>query len=289
MEIWQTNPVFFVFLVGVLGLIIGSFLNVVIVRIPKMMEQEWQEEARAFLELPPEKKKTDKLNLFLPRSHCVHCKKKLSVWQNIPVLSFIFLRGKCAHCQKVISWQYPVVELLTALLSMVVAWQFGATPQGFAAIFFTYMIVVLCFIDLNTQLLPDSFTISTLWIGLLISLVPLFANPVSAILGAAAGYGLLWVTGWLFVLIRKKEGMGYGDYKMLAMLGAWLGIQSILFVLLMAVVIGLVLQVSLLIFKKINPKNPLPFGPYLAIAGWVMLVWQVPMMQFFYHLLSIPV
>jgi leader peptidase (prepilin peptidase)/N-methyltransferase len=255
---------------AIIGLIIGSFLNVIIVRFPIMLETRWRQECQAFLQQPVESI-AQPLNLLLPRSHCPHCRTTIKIRHNIPILSYLLLRGRCAACKQRIAIQYPLVELLTAITTVFIVYHFNLTWQALALSILTWVLIVLFFIDLKKQILPDIITLTTLWLGLLISLFYLFVTPYQAILGAIIGYSLLWITGTVYKLIRKKDGMGHGDYKMLAMLGAWLGVEMVLNILLLAIGLGLIISIFLLIIKKISAKNPIPFGPFIAVAAWISL------------------
>lgn len=256
----------------ILGLVIGSFLNVVIFRYPKMLKQEWKAECQALLKQPPARKPA-KFNLMKPASKCPKCKKQIKPWNNIPLFSYLFLKGKCADCKVAISAMYPIVEILTAVLTLVIVYRFGLSLEALSALIFTWSLIVLSFIDFREHLLPDLITITVLWIGLLANSLGLFTTPEYAIFGAIIGYCLLWVIAKLFKLIRKKDGMGHGDFKMLAMLGAWLGVSMLLNVLITAVLIALVVSAILLGFKKISKKNPIPFGPYLALGGLLTMLF----------------
>lgn len=260
-----------ILLVAIIGLIIGSFLNVVIVRFPRLLEKHWRQQCQEFLALPIEPS-TSTFNLFLPRSHCPHCQTPIKIRHNIPLISYLWLRGRCAACHQPISFQYPLVELVTAITTVFIVCHFSLTWQTLALLFLTWVLIVLFFIDLNKQILPDIITLTTLWLGLLLSLFYLFAPPTQAIVGAIIGYGLLWITGTLYKLIRKKEGMGHGDYKMLAMLGAWFGAEMVVNILLLSIALGLITSIILLLMKKISMKNPIPFGPFIAVAAWISLL-----------------
>jgi leader peptidase (prepilin peptidase)/N-methyltransferase len=276
---------FLPYLVFVVGLMVGSFLNVVIYRLPIMMYRGWRKECMEFLELAPETvplppndrnvqlTEEEPFNLLLPLSRCSSCKTPIKPYQNIPVLSYLFLKGKCAHCGSRISWRYPAIELLTALMSTAVAWHFGYTPQTLFALLLTWSLIALTFIDIDHQLLPDSINLPMLWVGLILSLYGLFTDTHSSIVGAAAGYGSLWLVFHLFKLATGKEGMGFGDFKLLALFGAWLGWQSLPLIILLSAVTGAVLGIASIIFAKRDRAAPIPFGPYLAIAGWIALIW----------------
>jgi leader peptidase (prepilin peptidase)/N-methyltransferase len=256
---------------GVLGLLVGSFLNVVILRLPERMAAGWRQEAREVLEL-----ETD--NTPLPPgivrepSHCPQCKHSLSARDNIPLLGWLLLRGRCHYCKTKISIQYPLVELLSGVLSAVIVWKFGPSWAALAGLAFTWTLIALSGIDLRTQLLPDQLTFPLLWLGLLLALLPMFVNAPSAIIGAAAGYLSLWSVYWLFKLVTGKEGMGYGDFKLLAALGAWMGPLSLLPMILLSSLIGALVGGSLIALRKHDRQLPMPFGPFIAAAGWVWFV-----------------
>jgi len=258
---------------GLLGLLVGSFLNVVILRLPRRLEWQWKADARELLELP-EAYEPAPPGIVVESSHCPHCGHKLAAWENLPVLSFLLLRGRCRSCGARISWQYPLVELLTGLLFAACAWRFGAGLAGALSLFFTASLVALAGIDLRTTLLPDALTQPLLWVGLLASLVTVFVDPVQALLGATFGYLSLWSVYWLFKLVTGKEGMGAGDFKLLAALGAWCGASSLLGILLVSSAVGAVVGGAWLLLKGKDRSTQIPFGPYLAIAGWLQFYFQ---------------
>jgi len=266
-----SNTLAFVFCVFVLGLLVGSFLNVVIHRLPIMMQRDWRAQAREFLELPGEPAAT--FNLVLPHSHCPHCDHEIRPWENIPLVSWLALRGKCSSCRAPISSRYPLVELACGLLSGYVAWHFGFTWQAGAMLLLTWGLVAMSMIDIDHQLLPDSLVLPLLWLGLILNNFGLFVSLESALWGAVAGYLSLWSVYWLFKLVTGKEGMGYGDFKLLAMLGAWGGWQVLPLTILLSSVVGAVLGTILLRVQRAESGTPIPFGPYLAIAGWIALLW----------------
>jgi leader peptidase (prepilin peptidase)/N-methyltransferase len=253
------------------GLLLGSFLNVVILRMPRRLLWRWKRDARELLEIS-EPYEPAPPGIVIEASHCPHCGHKLAAWENIPLLSFVALRGRCRSCKATISWQYPAVELLTGLLFAACIWRFGAGWEGGLSLILTALLIALSGIDLRTQLLPDELTYPLLWLGLLASLVTMFVDPVSAILGAAAGYLSLWSVYWLFKLATGKEGMGYGDFKLLAALGAWCGIKAILPILLLSSLVGAVIGTIWLLAKGRDRATPIPFGPFLAIAGWLQFI-----------------
>ncbi len=267
------HPELFLFLVAALSLIIGSFLNVVIYRLPMMMKNEWSQECREYLGLKGQPSDIEKLNLYLPFSHCTHCKKSLKLWHNIPIISYLVLRGKCAFCDAKISMRYPFVELLCCIASVYVAWRFGISWQTAVGLVFTWISVSLIFIDLDHHLLPDQLTLLLLWIGLLLSLFSIFTNSHDAIIGAVAGYLIFAIVQGLFKMATGKIGMGQGDYKFLAGLGAFLGWQQLPMIILLASIIGLLFGAVQMVIRNQFKSVPIPFGPYLAIAGWISLMW----------------
>ena len=266
-----SNPLAFVLCAIVLGLLVGSFLNVVVHRLPIMMQRDWRAQAREFLELPAEPAST--FNLVLPHSHCPHCDHEIRPWENIPLVSWLALRGKCSSCRAPISRRYPLVELLCGLLSGYVAWHFGFSWQAGAMLLLTWGLLAMSMIDVDHQLLPDSIVLPLLWVGLIVNDLGLFASLSDALWGAVAGYLALWSVYWLFKLVTGKEGMGYGDFKLLAMLGAWGGWQVLPLTILLSSVVGAVLGTILLRVQKADSGTAIPFGPYLAIAGWIALLW----------------
>lgn len=269
----QTNPILFYILVTLLGLCIGSFLNVIIYRLPLRMEQEWRNECIDFLKLPAAPLKSTPLNIWTSRSFCPHCKARLRLRDNVPVLSYLFLRGKCTHCQQKISIQYPLVEITCALLSLAVAIHYGYTWQTMAGLVFTWLLIVMSGIDIKHQILPDVLTYIGIWIGLLLSLFTLFVDSHSAIIGGLAGYLSLWIVAHLFKLLTQKEGMGYGDFKLFALLGVWLGWQMLTFILLVAAFLGSLIGLAFIVLKKSSRDTPIPFGPFLALGGWIACMW----------------
>jgi len=271
----QSSPWLFYFSVIFIGLSVGSFLNVVAYRLPKMMERDWKRECHEFLELEPPQTEEDhrKFNLATPASACPHCGHKLRAWENIPVISYLFLKAKCSSCGSKISLQYPAVELITAIASLLAAYTFGVTIQTVAALFLTWVLITLTLIDLKTQLLPDSITLPLLWLGILLSFFDVFTDLTSSVVGAMAGYLILWSVYQLFKLLTGKEGMGFGDFKLLAALGAWIGYSYLPQIILVSSVVGSVFGISMLIIGKTKQQQPIPFGPYLAVAGWIALLW----------------
>jgi leader peptidase (prepilin peptidase)/N-methyltransferase len=256
---------------GAFGLAIGSFLNVVVYRLPKMMEADWQAQCAELAGRSSEP--ATRFNLLMPASHCPSCKTPLRIRDNVPLLSYFASRGKCAHCGAKISARYPIVEAVTAGLSVWVAWHFGWGLAGLAALAFTFALIALTFIDADTTLLPDSLTLPLLWAGLLLNVDGTFAPLSEAVIGAAAGYLILWTIYWLFKLATGKEGMGYGDFKLLAALGAWLGWKMLLPILLLSSVVGAAVGIFLLALARRGRDIPIPFGPYLAAAGFIALLY----------------
>jgi leader peptidase (prepilin peptidase)/N-methyltransferase len=252
----------------VLGLLIGSFLNVVILRLPKRLEWQWKQDSRELLNLT-ETYEPSPPGIVVESSHCPHCGHKLAAWENLPLVSFLLLRGKCRQCGTAISWQYPLVELATGLLFAACVWRFGVSWQSGFGMIFSAFLVAMTGIDLRTTYLPDQLTLPLLWLGLLLSLVTMYVDPVSSILGAAVGYLSLWSVYWLFKLVTGKEGMGYGDFKLLAALGAWCGIKAVLPILLISSLVGAIIGSAWLLLKGKDRATQIPFGPYLAIAGWI--------------------
>jgi len=262
----------FVLLATLLGLLVGSFLNVVIYRLPVMMQRDWRKQAREILELPEEPVQGT-FNLVLPNSCCPNCGHQIRPWENIPVLSYLFLRGKCAGCKAPISKRYPLVELACGLLSSYVAFHFGFGWQAAGMLLLTWGLLAMSMIDCDHQLLPDALVLPLLWLGLIGNQFGLFASLEDALWGAIAGYLSLWSVYWLFKLLTGKEGMGYGDFKLLAMLGAWGGWQVLPLTILLSSLVGAVLGVIMLRLRNQETSTPIPFGPYLAIAGWIALLW----------------
>ena len=272
MDYLASHVLAFVLSAALLGLLIGSFLNVVIYRLPIMMQREWRAQALEYLECPPEQI-SERFNLLLPSSRCPHCDHQIRAWENIPVVSWLALCGKCSSCRAPISSRYPLVELACGLLSGYVAWHFGFTWQAGAMLLLTWGLVAMSMIDIDHQLLPDSLVLPLLWLGLILSNFGLFVSLESALWGAVAGYLSLWSVYWLFKLVTGKEGMGYGDFKLLAMLGAWGGWQVLPLTILLSSVVGAVLGTILLRAQRAEGSTPIPFGPYLAIAGWIAWLW----------------
>jgi len=278
-----THPAVFPWLCLALGLCVGSFLNVVIHRLPKIMQRDWEVQCAELRgEKPPEQ---EPFNLAQPRSRCPACAQPITLLQNIPLASYLALRGKCAACGGRISPRYPLIEVLSGLASAYAAWHFGFGLGAFAAMAFLWCMIALCFIDFDTQLLPDSITLPLLWAGLLLNLAGTFVDLGSAVIGAAAGYLSLWSVYWGFRIVTGKEGMGFGDFKLLAAVGAWLGWQMLPLVVLASSFVGAIVGISLLLFARHGRNVPIPFGPYLAAAGAVALFWGKPLTYAYLKLL----
>lgn len=272
---------------AIVGAIVGSFLNVVIARLPVMMERRWRRDARGTLGLSTESSSPDdpdeaRLSLWYPPSRCPHCRTRIKPWHNVPMLSWLWLRGRCAHCGNRISIQYPLVELICCVASALCALRFGWSPQLAAALVLTWALLTLAVIDLETMLLPDCITLPLLWLGLLLSLAPVFASPVAAILGAVIGYLILWLIYHAYRLATGKEGMGHGDFKLLAALGAWLGLAALPAVILASSLVGVAVGLALIALQRQSRAAPLSFGPYLAGAGWLVLMAGAPLTKMLY-------
>jgi leader peptidase (prepilin peptidase)/N-methyltransferase len=281
---FSENPNIFLMLVAGVSLIIGSFLNVVIYRLPRMIEHDWNQECREYLGLKSTGMESKpSLTLSLPFSHCPHCQQTLKPWHNIPIISYIVLGGKCAYCSGKISLRYPLVEALCCIASVYVAWRFGFTWQTLGALFFTWTLIALTFIDLDYHLLPDQLTFFLLGLGALLSLFDLFTGSHDAIIGMLAGYLIFAVTQWIFQLITGKVGMGQGDFKLLAALGAFLGWQMLPIIILLASVSGIIFTFTQMAIKHQYKSVPLPFGPYLALAGWISLIWGNDILHMYLH------
>ncbi|WP_165744559.1 A24 family peptidase [Pseudoalteromonas sp. Z9A6] len=291
-EVMQSQLWFYLTTIGLISLCIGSFLNVVIYRLPLMMQREWQSECRILLEdeLTGNKSKQANINkpfnLVKPNSTCPKCKTAIKPWQNIPIISWLILKGKCASCSNPISARYPAVELITTLLSLTVAYSFGATEQALLYIFVTWILVALTFIDIDHMLLPDQLTLPLVWLALIASVMGYTITPTDAIIGAACGYLSLWSVFWLFKLLTGKEGMGYGDFKLLAVFGALLGWQSLLTIILLSSVVGAIIGIALLSIQGKDKATPIPFGPYLAIAGWIAMLWGNQIQGTYFNLIG---
>lgn len=280
-DLLQNSPAIFISFCSIIGLMAGSFLNVVIFRLPKILEREWARQcadssAETVEAMPP-------YNIIIPRSACIRCGHKITALENIPLMSYALLGGRCSHCHASISLRYPVVELLTALISGYVAWHFGYGFAAFAALAFSWTMIVLAFIDMDTQLLPDDITVPFIWVGLLVNLADTFVDIHSAVLGAVFGYIALWSIYWSFKLITRREGMGYGDFKLLAAIGAWLGWQMLPLVILVSSITGTIVGTLLIAIAKRGRHEPIPFGPYLAAGGFMALLWGSQLNQAYWN------
>ncbi len=294
-QLLQSSPPAFIGLCAILGLMVGSFLNVVIHRLPKMLEREWHAQC-AELNSQSEEDPLQaahladmpRYNLIVPRSSCPHCGHRIGAMENIPLLSYLLLRGKCKGCGAHISARYPIVEMVSGLLGGYIAWHFGFGLAACAALLLAWALLALTFIDFDTQLLPDVITLPLLWLGLLFNLSGTFASLPSAVIGAVAGYLALWIVFWLFKLATGKEGMGYGDFKLLAAIGAWLGWQMLPLVILLSSLVGAVTGVTLIVAARHGRNIPIPFGPYLAGGGLIALFWGQMLTQKYLQLIAVP-
>jgi leader peptidase (prepilin peptidase) / N-methyltransferase len=266
-----TSPVAWIIIAGILGLLVGSFLNVVIYRLPIILEREWTEQCAELRDQasPPEAV----LTLSRPRSTCPHCGHAITALENIPVISYLFLAGKCKACRSPISIRYPIIEAISALMSVIIAWYFGFGWSAVGALLLSWALIALTFIDVDHQLLPDKITLPLIWLGLAFNLSGVYTDLHSSVIGAIAGYVSLWSIYHLFKLVTGKEGMGYGDFKLLAALGAWMGWQALPMIVLLSSFVGAIIGITLVLLKQHQREIPIPFGPYLAIAGWIALVW----------------
>lgn len=277
--LFNTSKILFITSVGIVSLLFGSFLNVIISRLPSALQKEWRKQCEDFLagdnyeQQESLHQNNNLLGMFTQRSHCPRCKAAIKPYDNIPIISYILLRGKCRACHKHISLQYPIVELLTSVLCMLVAWYFGVTWQTVAGCVLTCVLIVQSGIDLEHKIIPDEITLPILWLGIIMSIWNIYVTSTDAIIGAVAGYVVLWIVYWLFYWVTKREGMGYGDFKLLAMLGAWLGWQVLPFIVLFSSITGSIIGIYILIFMHKKRHFRIPFGPFLALAGWVALLW----------------
>jgi leader peptidase (prepilin peptidase)/N-methyltransferase len=292
-QLFVQVPWFFVVSVFCVSLLVGSFLNVVIYRLPIMMEREWRAQCEDISAMPSGDVAEEHFNLMTPRSRCPSCGAMITAWQNIPVLSYLFLRGRCANCKTPISKRYPIIEALTATLTGFVAWRFGFGWEAAAAIVLTWSLIAISVIDIDRQLIPDSISLPLLWTGLALSLFHplddtqrLFIDPKTSIAGALIGYLSLWSIYHLFRLVTGKEGMGYGDFKLLAALGAWLGWQMLPLIIMLSAVVGAVTGIAMIVFVRHDRNVPIPFGPYLAAAGWIALLFGPQIVERYLDLMS---
>ena len=282
-DVFTLSPGAFIACALVLGLLVGSFINVLAWRLPKMLEQDWQTQARELLGLPAPAK-GPVYNLMLPRSHCPHCQHTLRAWENIPLLSYLVLRGKCSQCKTAISLRYPLTELTCAVLSGVVAWHFGVSPQAGWMLLLTWGLLGICLIDLKHQIVPDVLVLPLMWLGLLLNTFETFTSLTQAVWGAALGYLSLWSIFWLFKLLTGKDGMGYGDFKLLALFGAWGGMAIVPLTIVLSSLLGALVGLALLAMRRAQASTPIPFAPYLAIAGWIALLWGGQMADFYWQI-----
>ena len=268
----QQSPILLISLTFLLGLMVGSFLNVVIFRLPVMMQRDWRRECLEYLKLPAEAT-SETFNLSWPRSRCPACKAEIKAYQNIPILSYLLLGGKCSHCKAVIAARYPLIEAFTGVCSALVAWRFGYGLELLFGLILTWCLIVLSFIDIDHHLLPDSITLPILWLGLLLNVFGIYTDSHASVMGAIFGYLSLWSVYHLFKLMTGKEGMGFGDFKLLALLGAWLGWQALPLIILLSSLVGTVISVVVILLTQRDHRIPIPFGPYLAVAGWIALLY----------------
>ena len=283
LNFWANNLAVFAVCVGFVGLLIGSFLNVVIYRLPKMLMRDWRMQAREVLDLP-EQADAEPFNLILPNSSCPHCGHEIKPWENIPLVSWLLLRGKCSGCKKAISIRYPLVELACGLFSAVIAWQFGVSWEALAMLVLTWGLLSMSLIDADHQILPDVLVLPLLWLGLILNSFGFFTSLSDALWGAVIGYMSLWSIFWLFKLITGKEGMGYGDFKLLALIGAWGGWQVLPLTILLSSVLGAMIGIIILRLQRNGYNKPIPFGPYLAAAGWLALIWGEQITSRYLHI-----
>jgi len=275
LEVYRSDPWLLVATATVAGLLVGSFLNVVIHRLPKIMERQWRAECAELAGTPLPS--AEPFNLLTPRSTCPKCGHRITALQNVPVASYLALRGRCAACRARISFRYPLVEILAGAIAGYIAWRYGVSVIMLGALLFAWAMIALTFIDLDTFFLPDTITLPLLWTGLLLNIGGAYTDLGSAVIGAAAGYLVLWTVFWAFKLLTGKEGMGYGDFKLLAAIGAWLGWKMLPLVILLSSFVGAAVGVALIVFTRRGRNVPIPFGPYLAAAGLIALFWGEPL------------
>lgn len=282
----SSDPLAFIITSLILGLMVGSFLNVVIYRLPVMLQREWRCQCEEFLQADTasraaqeKEQKQERFNLSVPASSCPQCQHKIKPWENIPVISYLFLRGRCSQCKTSISIRYPSIELTCGLMTAFIAGHFGFGWQALAAMALTWSLISLSMIDYDTQLLPDNITLPVLWLGILVNFFGTFTTLENSVIGAMAGYLALWSIYQVHHLLTGKEGMGFGDFKLLALLGAWLGWQSLLMIVLLSSLVGAVVGISLIVVMGRDRQLPIPFGPYLAAAGWISLIWGQDIMR----------
>ena len=285
-SLFEQQQVLYLGTLFVVGAVVGSFLNVVIYRLPVMMQREWRHDCLEFLEQSADPT-SEKFNLNTPRSRCGNCGHQITALENVPMISYLVLGGKCSDCKARISLQYPLVELFTAIVSVVVGWHFGVSLQALAALFLSWCLIAASGIDIGHKLLPDSITLPLLWLGILLSLFDVFIGLEASVIGAMAGYMSLWIVFMLFKMVTGKEGMGYGDFKLLAMLGAWLGWKPLFVVILTSSLVGATVGITMIVLGKTERSTQIPFGPYLAAAGWITLMWGNELMRFYFSLFGL--
>ncbi len=282
--IFEQSPWAYYLFILVIGLLVGSFLNVVIYRLPLMMQREWRSDCREFLELPADEE-PEKLNLMLPRSRCGQCGHQITALENIPLISYLLLKGRCSSCKTHISIQYPLVELFTGIVSVIIALNFGVSLQALFALILSWSLIAASGIDITHKLLPDSITLPLLWLGILLGYFSVFIDLETSVIGAMAGYLSLWSVYITFKLITGKEGMGHGDFKLLAMLGAWMGWEILFVIILTSSLVGATIGISMILLKKTSRATQIPFGPYLAAAGWLSLLYGEQLNKFYFSFL----
>lgn len=288
-DLLQQNSSFFYFTVGIFSLLIGSFLNAAIYRIPVMLEKEWETSCKELLgdDAAKQTEEGEKFNLLTPRSRCPQCNHMITAIENIPVFSYLFLRGKCSDCGTKISIQYPLIEIFTMLASLLVAWKFGATLQTLAVLFFLWTLITLSVIDAKTMYLPDNLTLPLMWMGIAVSFFPLFVDLKDSVIGAMVGYLFLWSLYHVFKLVTGKEGMGFGDFKLLAAIGAWGGWQILPFTIFASSLLGAIYGISIMLIARSRESKPMPFGPWLALAGFIGFLWReeiLTMMRVYFYI-----
>jgi leader peptidase (prepilin peptidase)/N-methyltransferase len=282
---FQSVPWAFYTCIFILGLLVGSFLNVVIYRLPKMMQREWRNECLEFMGKADDIPKEEAFNLIVPRSRCGHCGHQITALENIPVISYLALGGKCAGCGTHISLQYPLVELFTGLISLWVAWHFGLSLQTAFALIFSWCLIAASGIDIGHKLLPDNITLPLMWLGILLGYFNVFVDLETSVIGAMAGFLSLWSVYIVFKLVTGKEGMGYGDFKLLAMLGAWMGWKMLFVIILTSSLVGATVGITMILLKRTSRGTQIPFGPYLAAAGWISLLYGEQLNRFYFSFL----
>ena len=271
-DLLQVQPLFYLTAIFMLGLVVGSFLNVVILRLPVMLQRDWKAQCADLLGLAAEQG-AETFNLVTPRSHCPRCRHGITAWENIPLLSYLLLGGRCSQCRAAISPRYPLIELAAALMAVMAAVRFGVSPEALFAMALGWALLALAVIDLEHQLLPDDITLPFLWLGIALNFFNVFTDLQASVLGAILGYGALWSVYIVYKLVTGKTGMGHGDFKLLALLGAWLGWQLLPLIIISASILGAIIGFGMIIFRAHDKDIPIPFGPYLAIGGWLAMLW----------------